>query len=148
MRRSARQNDKPGYVIEYEILRGDHLSSTAVTGRIKRPTWEADGQPLISLLGLASDGVYTACMLPYSRWSLTPPFHPYPSRLHRRNTCRTLARVGTALSAMGGSFLLHWSGSHLHRTLSGILPFEARTFLTPGALPGAAITCSAYKHVL
>ena len=29
----------------------------------------------------------------------------------------------------GGLFLLHWSGSHLHRTLSGILPFEARTFL-------------------
>ena len=30
----------------------------------------------------------------------------------------------------GGLFLLHWSGSHLHRTLSGILPCEARTFLT------------------
>ena len=29
----------------------------------------------------------------------------------------------------GGLFLLHLSGSHLHRTLSGILPFEARTFL-------------------
>lgn len=29
----------------------------------------------------------------------------------------------------GGLFLLHWSGSHLHRTLSGILPCEARTFL-------------------
>ena len=28
------------------------------------------------------------------------------------------------------SFLLHWSGSHLHRTLSGILPCKARTFLT------------------
>lgn len=30
----------------------------------------------------------------------------------------------------GGSFLLHFPGSFLHRTLSGILPFEARTFLT------------------
>ena len=30
----------------------------------------------------------------------------------------------------GGCFLLHFPGSHLHRTLSGILPFEARTFLT------------------
>ena len=30
----------------------------------------------------------------------------------------------------GGLFLLHWSGSYLHRTLSGILPCEARTFLT------------------
>ena len=31
-----------------------------------------------------------------------------------------------------GLFLLHWPGSHLHRTLSGILPYEARTFLTCG----------------
>ncbi len=29
----------------------------------------------------------------------------------------------------GGIFLLHWPWSHLHRTLSGILPCEARTFL-------------------
>ena len=27
-------------------------------------------------------------------------------------------------------FLLHFPGSHLHRTLSGILPYEARTFLS------------------
>ena len=32
---------------------------------------------------------------------------------------------------VGGIFLLHWPGSHLHRTLSGILPCEARTFLSP-----------------
>ena len=30
----------------------------------------------------------------------------------------------------GGNSLLHFPGSHLRRTLSGILPFEARTFLT------------------
>ena len=30
----------------------------------------------------------------------------------------------------GGLFLLHWPWSRLHRTLSGILPCEARTFLT------------------
>ena len=30
----------------------------------------------------------------------------------------------------GGLFLLHWPWSHLHRTLSGILPYGARTFLT------------------
>ncbi len=35
----------------------------------------------------------------------------------------------TCLTA-GGLFLLHWPWSHLHRTLSGILPYEARTFLT------------------
>jgi hypothetical protein len=31
----------------------------------------------------------------------------------------------------GGIFLLHLPWSCLHRTLSGILPYEARTFLTP-----------------
>ena len=30
----------------------------------------------------------------------------------------------------GGTFLLHYPWSRLHRTLSGILPCEARTFLT------------------
>ena len=30
----------------------------------------------------------------------------------------------------GGYFLLHFPGSHLRRTLSGILPCGARTFLT------------------
>ena len=54
------------------------------------------------LFGLASDGVY---MCPGC-------YHP-----------------GGGLLA-GGSFLLHFPGSFLHRTLSGILPFEARTFLT------------------
>jgi len=48
--------------------------------------------------------------LPDKRWSLTPPFHPYRLR--------------------GGYFLLHFPESHLYRTLSGILPCEARTFLT------------------
>jgi hypothetical protein len=33
------------------------------------------------------------------------------------------------MASHGGLFLLHWSGSRLHRTLSGILPCEARTFL-------------------
>ena len=35
-----------------------------------------------------------------------------------------------ASAPYGGTFLLHWPWSHLHRTLSGILPCEARTFLT------------------
>ena len=41
----------------------------------------------------------------------------------------------------GGLFLLHFPGSRLHRTLSGILPCEARTFLTCGisALAAAII---------
>jgi len=42
----------------------------------------------------------------------------------------------------GGIFLLHYPWSHLHRTLSGILPYEARTFLTCDlSVLAAAITC-------
>ena len=46
-----------------------------------------------------------------------------------------------------GLFLLHWSGSCLHRTLSGILPCEARTFLVwtlssvQPRSPGLAAVC-------
>ena len=43
-----------------------------------------------------------------------------------------------------GIFLLHWPWSRLHRTLSGILPYEARTFLTPQMR--AAIICSTYSY--
>ena len=46
-----------------------------------------------------------------SGWALTSPFHPY-------------------LPKVGGLFLLHFLGSRLRLTLSVILPYEARTFLT------------------
>ena len=46
-----------------------------------------------------------------SGWALTSPFHPY-------------------LQNTGGLFLLHFLGSRLRLTLSVILPYEARTFLT------------------
>lgn len=58
-------------------------------------------------------GLQGPATLPPQRWALTPPFHPY------RN-------------AFGGLFLLHYPWSRLHRTLSGTLPWEARTFLTCG----------------
>ena len=64
-----------------------------------------------SLFVLLRMGFTQPLLLPEVRWSLTPPFHPY--------------RPKPAVY-----FLLHWPGSHLHRTLSGILPYEARTFLT------------------
>ena len=42
----------------------------------------------------------------------------------------------------GGISLLHYPWSRLRRTLSGILPYEARTFLTwPLSVLPAAITC-------
>ena len=40
----------------------------------------------------------------------------------------------TLPASAGGIFLLHYPWSRLHRTLSGILPCEARTFLTPAML--------------
>ena len=54
-----------------------------------------------------------------------------------------LLRMGfTWLSVLS---LLHWPGSHLHRTLSGILPCEARTFLVCALSgPAAAIARPAY----
>lgn len=102
---------KPGYVSD------DHLSRAAVAGRFKRPTRtsfrtnsEMAGS-LSVLFGLASDGVY-----------MCPARHRAGGGL--------LHRLCTLTGVAGGLFLLHWPGSRLHRMLSGILPCEARTFLT------------------
>ena len=56
----------------------------------------------------------------------------------------------TCTKCTGGLFLLHWPGSHLHRTLSGILPYEARTFLTCSLSAfAAAIVCAThYRSIL
>lgn len=62
-----------------------------------------------SLHDLAPDGVCQAGMSPYRRCALTAPFHH----------CR-IAAV---------SFLWHFPSSHPARTLSGIVPCGARTFL-------------------
>ena len=67
---------------------------------------------LCSLFGLASSGVYM-CPLCYQRGG---------SLLHCLSTL-------TCVNA-GGLFLLHCPWSHLRQTLSGTLPFEARTFLS------------------
>ena len=58
------------------------------------------------------------------RWGLHSAFRYRKTGglLHRHST---LTRMTRAVS-----FLLHFPGSHLHRTLSGILPYEARTFLS------------------
>ena len=58
-------------------------------------------------------------------------------------------RIAPFRQRRGGIFLLHWPWSRLHRTLSGILPCEARTFLTCclSAIT-AAITCLTCKYLL
>ena len=74
------------------------------------PPENMTGSHIRFLFGLASDGVY-----------MCPPCYQWGgSLLHCLFT----------LTLVGGYFLLHFPGSHLHRTLSGILPYEARTFLT------------------
>jgi len=105
----------------------DHLSRVTVTGNFKRPTEKQIGpiygfSSLAGILVLLRMGFTWLPMLPPGRWSLTPPFHPY----HKS----------------GGIFLLHWPWGHPHRTLSGILPCEARTFLT--CQMAAAIICPTY----
>ena len=72
------------------------------------------GRRIAFHLALLRVGFTQPSLLPEKRWSLTPPFHPY-----REN-----------LPAV--SFLLHFPWTRLHRTLSGTLPCEARTFLTRG----------------
>ena len=87
---------------------------------------------VLSLSGLAPDGVYTALPCYQGSGKLLPCLF-------------TL----TCIKA-GGYFLLHYPGSHLHRTLSGILPCEARTFLTCTAYAyAAAIVCAThYQSIL
>ncbi len=63
--------------------------------------------------GLASDGVYRGPCCYQQSGGL----------LHHLSTL-------TDGKSRSGIFLLHFPWSHLHRTLSGILPCEARTFLT------------------
>ena len=90
------------------------------------------GRPIVvrlSAFGLASDGVYMATDVTTGTVVSYTAFSPLP----RAWLCH----------AGGGISLLHWPGSHLHRTLSGILPYEARTFLTSETDYGlqAAIIC-------
>ena len=58
-------------------------------------------------------------------WGLhsIPRYRETGGLLHRHSTLTLNQRFKAV------SFLLHFPGSHLHRTLSGTLPYEARTFL-------------------
>ena len=94
---------KPGSV-EY-----GHLSCLCVAAKLCATRGYVPGKR--SAYGVASDRVYICTSLP------TVPVSSYlafPSLPRKR----------------GGLFLLHFPGSRLRRTLSVILPCEARTFLT------------------
>ena len=88
-----------------------------------------DGQSTF-LFGLASDGVYRAMSVTSHAVVSYTAFPPLPAKA-------------------GGLFLLHFPGSHLHRTLSGILPCEARTFLTCClSAIAAAIICATQSFLV
>ena len=94
--------------------------------------------------------IYLYCRLPDSSHAAAWRDVPGDTTGRRIASCFVLLRMGftqpphvtagavvsyTAIPplpqhAAAVSFLLHWPWSHLHRTLSGILPYEARTFLT------------------
>ena len=98
-------------------MRSNHLSSPHVAvgfkpcGSATMKAW--DGQPLgisAELQGVASDRVYSGLLLPGELVSSYLAFPSLPSE-------------------DGGIFLLHFPGGHPRRTLSVILPCDARTFL-------------------
>lgn len=97
--------DKPSSVVD------NHSSRRQITLPLKQPTRTLDGPPIEFLFGLATSGVYLAAHC-YQRHGVLLP-HPF-----------TLT-VFTAVCS-----LLHWSSAHAARTLSGTLPFVARTFLS------------------
>ena len=81
------------------------------------------------LLGLASSGVYT-----------DPRCH------HRSGSLLHYHFILTSKLAV--LFLLHFPGSHLHRPLAGILPCEARTFLSCVlSAIAAAIICLTHNYL-
>ena len=104
-------NCKPGYVSD------GHLSRPAVAGRLKRPTRTVR----IHKIRRRAAGLSCSVLL---RMGFT-----YAPRVTARAVVSYTAFAPLPAFA-GGIFLLHWPGSRLHRTLSGILPCEARTFLT------------------
>ena len=113
------------------MLLDGHLSRPVVTNRLKRPTRKHSGPLHCFLFGLASSGVY-----------MCPDCYQPGGELLPRLSILTR-------EVSGGLFLLHWSGSRLHRTLSGTLPYEARTFLTCGLSALAAATiCPTHSGIV
>ena len=103
------QDDKPGYVVEWpsiELCRRRQNQATYP---------EADGPPYASCSVLLRMGFTCALSVTSQAVVSYTALPPLPT--------------GTKCLS-GGIFLLHCPWSRLHQTLSGILPCEARTFLT------------------
>ena len=115
-------------------VRSNHLSSPCVTARFKPKGFchhgNCGGQPLAKANSKVLLRIGFTAGLCYHKlgWALTPPFHPY-----RRS---------------GGLFLLHFPGGHPRRTLSVILPCEARTFLTIIPFGNISRDCPTQSRIL
>ena len=114
------------------LYQNNHLSRPDVATRLKQPTRDTTGSRIISVRSCFGWGLH--------------------SRFCYQKCGELLPRLFTltCTKCTGGLFLLHWSGSYLHRTLSGILPYEARTFLTCSLSAfAAAIVCAThYRSIL
>jgi|GEM_PF-6640735 len=112
---------KPGSVHWHlAVPAGDHLSRPAVADRLVRSTRRLGRAALEHLrsarrrlLTLLRVGFAVPFLSPGTRWSLTPPFHPY-RRLERRPAV---------------CFLWHFPADHSGSALPTTLPCGARTFL-------------------
>ncbi len=108
---------KPGSVY------GNHLSGRPLAEPLER-SYPGVGGPLHPpLFDLAPDGVCQAYGLRRIRQALTLPFHHYPAK-------------GAVC------FLWHFPSARADRTLSGILPCGARTFLRGPVGRGGYPSCS------
>ena len=78
---------------------GDHSSRAAVTRRLVRPTRRLERAALRSpaYAALLPMGFAVPPTLPWTRWALTPPFHPYRRARPRTNARRRSFLCGTLL---------------------------------------------------
>ena len=114
------------------------LRRNATYRKARRAAVSPSCQKNLAYFGLASSGVYTA--FPVTREAVVPytAIPPLPQNFFFNGSDPMSAAV---------SFLLHWPWGRPHRTLSGTLPCEARTFLTgkagsPHALLRGHLCCS------
>ena len=104
----------------------NHLSRRTVTGTFRRDGPPHCLYPVLLRMGFTyAPAVTSKAVVSYTALPPLPELYP------------------------GGIFLLHYPWSRLHRTLSGILPCEARTFLTCClSAIAAAIICATQSFLV
>ena len=109
MQKKSESADKPGSVAD------SHSSGMPIARHLMQPTREPCGSqaglsPQLPYLALLRTGFTLPLLLPEARCALTAPFHPYWPK-------------------PAVYFLWHFPLVHTTQTLSGVLPYGARTFL-------------------